>query len=97
MRGWQTYSCFHLVRGKDVGQGTGTLKGAAKRQAAKIVLANFKANGVPSDPAVVLNILLQNHPTGNLTPHFHWAMDKEGQDKNAIHIVTAMCGYHTTE
>jgi hypothetical protein len=65
-------------------------------------LANFdfEAYGVPGedpgeDPA--LNILLQNHWTGNLTPHFHWAMDKEGQDENAVHIVTAMCGYHTTE
>ncbi|KAI0248811.1 hypothetical protein BJV78DRAFT_1156239 [Lactifluus subvellereus] len=42
------------------------------------------------DPAVELNNLLQNHETGNLTPQFHWVMDKEGKDHNAVHTATAM-------
>ena len=49
------------------------------------------------DPAVELNTYLQNYPTGNLTPQFHWVMYQEGQDHNAVHVATAMCAFHTTK
>ena len=43
------------------------------------------------DYPVLLNNLLQGHPTGNLTPHFQYDMTREGREDNVIHIATAKC------
>lgn len=44
-----------------------------------------------TDYPVLLNNLLQGHRTGNLTPHFQYAMTKEGPDDNVTHFATAKC------
>ncbi|KAI9508146.1 hypothetical protein F5148DRAFT_1284403 [Russula earlei] len=38
-----------------------------------------------TDYAVELNNFLQQHPTGNLTPYFRYAMTQEGKNHNAVH------------
>ncbi|KAI0248807.1 hypothetical protein BJV78DRAFT_1232611 [Lactifluus subvellereus] len=120
----QDHNAVHIAtamfRGQPVGQARGNSKGAAKHDAAEIVLATLiqgpknllsvqtgtlseffhtifptypvdpQPNSTDLDPAVALNNFLQSHETGDLTPHFHWVMDKDGQDHNAVHIATAM-------
>lgn len=41
------------------------------------------------DYPMLLNNLLQQHPSGNLSPHFYWAFAQEGPDGDATHIATA--------
>ncbi|KAH9960446.1 hypothetical protein BC827DRAFT_1376708 [Russula dissimulans] len=37
------------------------------------------------DYAVELNNFLQGHPTGDLTPFFHYALTKDGPNDSVIH------------
>jgi hypothetical protein len=49
------------------------------------------------DYPVLLNNLLQGHPTGNLTSHFQYVMTKEGPDDNVTHFATAKCEHIAIE
>jgi hypothetical protein len=49
------------------------------------------------DYPVLLNTLLQGHPTGNLAPYFKYVMTKEGPGESITHIATAKCEHHVTE
>ncbi|KAF8484441.1 hypothetical protein DFH94DRAFT_232898 [Russula ochroleuca] len=42
------------------------------------------------DYPVVLNNLLQNHPSGNLSHNLHYTFTQEGPDNKATHIATAI-------
>ena len=78
-----------VVRGLEYAVGRGTSKAEAKRDAAKQVYEDF-LNGVPEavDYSDRLNLLLQEHPTGDLTAFLRYAsvMSKEVQENAPIHI-----------
>ena len=51
----------------------------------------------PPDYPVLLNNLLQGHPTGNLSSHFQYDMTREGIEDNVTHIATAKCEWSAIE